>query len=366
MRAVAVLGGGNGSYAAAADLATRGFRVRLWRRQARLLEPLGADPTLTLIDSRGEHRGRLELATADLGEALRNARLVVAPLPAFAQPWLAEQLAPHLADGQILYIPPGTLGSLAISRALRRRGCHAEVSFVESGTLPYLARKRDEQTVVVTARAVRLPSGAHPASESATAIQAVREAYPALEPRRDVLDAALLNAGPIIHPPLILLNAAAIEAVDRYDIHAEGTQPSVRSVQDALDAERIAVREALGYPPPHFPLRDHYSPAGEPWMYGHHAHERLVASENWREPLDLRAHRYMLEDVECGLVLLESLAGWAGVPSPVATGLVSIASAILGRDLRRTGRTLGSIAGAGLDREGMARWLAEGLTPAPA
>ena len=35
------------------------------------------------------------------------------------------------------------------------------------------------------------------------------------------------------------------EHFDRWDIHKEGTQPAIRRVTDALDAERIALREAL-------------------------------------------------------------------------------------------------------------------------
>ena len=54
-----------------------------------------------------------------------------------------------------------------------------------------------------------------------------------------------MNAGPIIHPPLIVMNAGPIEHFERWDIHKEGTQASIRRVTDALDAERIAVREAL-------------------------------------------------------------------------------------------------------------------------
>ena len=360
---IAVLGGGHGCYAAAADLADRGFDVRLWRRDADRLEPLREDPRLELVDAAGTRRARLGLVTADLGEALRGAGLVVIPLPATAQVALARELARHLQDGQVLYIPPGSFGSWAMARTLAGHGCAAEVTFAESGTLPYLARKRDDRTVVITGRTTRLPTGAFPAARSADALAAVREAYPALEERSDVLDAALLNAGPIIHPPLILLNAGPIEAFERYDIHNEGTQPSVRRVHDALDAERIELREALGYGPPHFPLCDHYDAGGEEWMYGDLAHERLVDSDDWREPLDLRRHRYMLEDVGCGLAFLVSLAEWAGVPCPVASGLLAVASAVVGEDLRRTGRTVESLGLAGLDREALAGLLADGLTP---
>jgi len=363
--AVAVLGGGHGAYAAAADLADRGFVVRLWRRAAQQLDGLrrsGGVTELELVEAARTRRAPLELATGDLGEALRGARLVVIPLPAFAQVALAGEIAPHLVDGQVLYIPPGSFGSWAMARTLAASGCTAEVSFAESGTLPYLARKRGENAVVITARATRLPTGTLPSEHSEPTFDVIREAYPAIEERTDALDAALLNAGPVIHPPLILLNAAPIQAFDRYDIHREGTQPAVRRVQDALDGERVRLRAALGYGPPHFPLRDHYEPGGEEWMYGRRAHERLVSSEGWREPLDLQRHRYMREDVAFGLALLVSLARWAGVPTPVAGGLLAIASVIAGEDLLRRGRTVESLGLAEMD----AARLRDGLWHGPA
>jgi len=92
-----------------------------------------------------------------------------------------------------------------------------------------------------------------------------------------------MNAGPVIHPPLMVMNAAALQHFDRGDIHGEGTQPAVRAVTDALDHERIAVREALGYGAPHYPLADHY--ANDRWMYGD-AHCQLVKSGDWREHID--------------------------------------------------------------------------------
>ena len=70
--------------------------------------------------------------------------------------------------------------------------------------------------------------------------------------------------------------AGPIEHFERWDIHKEGTQGSIRRVTDALDAERIAVREALGYGPPHFPLANHYAKQGEEWMYGRGSHDRLT------------------------------------------------------------------------------------------
>jgi opine dehydrogenase len=174
----------------------------------------------------------------------------------------------------------------------------------------------------------------------------------------DALSAALMNAGPVIHPPLILMNAGPLEHFERWDIHKEGTQPSIRRVTDALDAERVAARVALGYRAPHFPLADHYSADGDEWMYGRKVHKKLTDSNDWRERIVLTEHRYMREDVEYGLAFLVSVCEWANVPCPVASGLLALGSAVVGKDLRREGRTLENLGLAKFSREEMRARLA--------
>lgn len=359
---IAVIGGGNGAYAAAADLSEKGHQVRLWRRNRNDFQPVLESQSVVLKDYRGEREVGLALAATDLSAVISGARLLIIPLPATAQESLACDLAPHLQDGQIILLCPGTFGSYLMARRLRDAGCTADVMFAETGTLPYLTRKHGNSTVAITTRATRLPTGVFPAEKSEEVTNVLREVFPATEPLRDALDGAMMNAGPVIHPPLILLNAGPIEYFEHWDIHNEGTQPAIRRVHDALDAERIAVREALGYGPPHFPLADHYSPEGDEWMYGNAAHGKLVDSSDWREKLNLRDHRYMTEDVACGLALLVSAADWAGVSVPVASGLLAVASAIVGRDLRTTGRTFEGLGLADLTSSEMAQLLKRGLS----
>ena len=70
----------------------------------------------------------------------------------------------------------------------------------------------------------------------------------------------------------------------------------------------------------------------------------------------------MREDVEYGLAFLVSVAQWAGVPCPVAAGLLAAGSAVLGKDLRRESpRTLEALGLARLDRAAMAQLLEQGL-----
>ena len=346
---LAVLGGGNGSYAAAVDLADQGHEVRLWRRDAKGVKALQENNnTLTLKDFRGERDVVLAMVTTILSEAIEGVSLIVCPTPANAQADIAGLLAPHLVDEQVVFLPPGSLGSYLMAKTVFDSGNHANVSFAEAGTLPYLARKHSEFKIAITTRATRLPSGVFPLSKNAHALSVIRQAYPSVEDAQDGLSGALMNAGPIIHPPLIIMNAGPIEHFEHWDIHNEGTQAAIRRVTTRLDNERIAVREALGYQSPHFPLSDHYDSEGDEWMYGNLAHDKLVDSGDWRERLVLQQHRYMREDVEIGLALLVSIAEWAGVPAPTATGLLAIGSAVCDADFKRDGRTLDSLGLSGL------------------
>src|SRR4051812_8201434 len=139
---IAVLGGGNGSFAAAGDMALAGHDVRLWRRDHAAIEAhRAAGGTIIVKDFRGRHDANLALVTNDILEAVRDAELIICPTPATAQPDIAHALAPHLSDGQVVFLPPGTFGSYIFARAARDAGNLAEVAFAETGTLPWLTRK---------------------------------------------------------------------------------------------------------------------------------------------------------------------------------------------------------------------------------
>jgi opine dehydrogenase len=360
---IAVLGGGNGSFAAAGDFALAGHEVRLWRRDAAAVAAhRAAGGTITVKDFRGRHEAKPALVTNDIGEAVRDAELILCPAPATAHQDIARALAPHLKEGQVVFLPPGTFGSYIFAKAAREAGNRANAAYAETGTLPWLTRKHGPLEVAITIRAKRLPTGVLPLRLKGHAIEVIGRAFPGvIEDCGDALSGALMNAGPIIHPPLITMNAGPLEHFERWDIHKEGTQPATRCVTDVLDAERIAVREALGYGAPHFPLADHYAREGEEWMYGRGSQEKVTDSGDWREHIVLTQHRYMLEDVGIGLSFLVSCGELAGVPTPLARAFLSIGGAVCGEDFMTTGRTLASL-GLAPDRAAIRAMLAEGLS----
>src|SRR4030095_911721 len=239
---IAILGGGNGAFATAADLALAGHAVRVWGGAAAARAPLAGDSTIALTAEGRQGKARLALVTGDLAAAMAGAEVVIAPLPATGHDDLAGRLAPHVNAGQIILLTPGTLGSYAMARALARKGAQLTFALAEPVPLPCLARKTGAASVSAPVRAANLPLGVFPASRAEATRARLAELFPPIRPGAVALDAALAQGGPVIHPPLVLLNAGPIDG-GRFDIHAAGTTASVKRLIDVVDAERAATRE---------------------------------------------------------------------------------------------------------------------------
>lgn len=334
---VAVLGGSHGAYATAADLTLAGHRVRLWRRRREDAAALAGGITLKAEGRQG--LAKLDRATADLREAVDGAEVIVVPLPATTHEDIGRRLAGVLTERQVVLLAPGTLGSFVVAREIRRARGTLPLALAETGTLPYLTRKTGPAAVSAPVRAANLPVGVFPAVRAKETLARIGEPFPATRPCVDAVDVALTNAGPVIHPPLVLVNAAAIDA-GRFDIHAAGTTASARKLIDAVDAERVATREGWGYPAPHYELATYYDPArAAEGLYGAGARQKLVASGLWSEVLTFE-HRYVTEDVELGLSFFESAARTVSVASPTVSGLLGVFGALLGKTLAGRGRDL--------------------------
>jgi len=132
--------------------------------------------------------------------------------------------------------------------------------------------------------------------------------------------------------------------------------PGVVRVIERLDAERIALAAAFGHDLP--PLAQEMAAIGTAAAaYAAVGDTRSAIAEGEanrtiKAPVSLE-HRYYVEDFGFGLVPLLALARVAGVEAPLASALVHVASALLGRDLAALGLTAERLGIAGLDRDGL-------------
>lgn len=326
MTVTAVLGGGHQGCATAGSLALAGDEVRLWRRDVADFGRLAEERVLTVLDASGSRDARLALVTDDLAAALRGADRVVVAVPGFAHVELARAAAPHLEHGLPVLCTPGNLGSLEWARAGALAG--------ETPHPIFGARKRGDTTVAVAHPTIRLPFAAVPAARTAEAIEHWSSTFPQLLPATDVVDVALSNPNPVVHPALVVTNAGAIEAFERYDLHAAGTTAATRRVIDEVDAERVAVREACGYGAPHWEVATLYDSdrQGE-GFFPAKTFDSVNDSGDWNEPLTVGGHRYLEEDAAVALVVWSRFARARGVPVPTIDSVLAVAGAMVDRDL---------------------------------
>jgi opine dehydrogenase len=77
-------------------------------------------------------------------------------------------------------------------------------------------------------------------------------------------------------------------------------------------------------------------------MYPRIAKKLLMESRLWYEKINYK-HRYVTEDIGCGLAFLISVADYIGVNVPIARSLITLAGSVAGMDFMETGRTLKSL-----------------------
>ena len=351
IREIAIIGAGNGGFAAAADLTLRGFSVRLYGRSKSTLAPIEQRGGIELSGALGEHFTPLAMITGDAGEAVRGADLVMLMGPSHAHAAMAETIAPHIADHQLLLAAPGHT-VLLIPNVLRARGSNIE-TFCDTATLPYIARKSGPAAVRITQAARYLVFAAFPGHRTAELAERLRDVYPAIAPGANLLETVFPYTNAIHHPPAILSNAGRVEATggDYYHYY-DGISPAVGRLIDALDRERLAIAGALGVRA--LPFVEHFYRIGyttEAARRSGLAYEAFHQSEpdRWiRAPASLE-HRFLDEDVPFGLVLLSQLGRLAGVATPTMEHVIELACAATGKSYRADGLTLERIGLAGRD-----------------
>ena len=347
MSRIAILGAGNGGCAAAADLTLRGHSVALCDLPAfaQSLAPIRERGGLEII---GEGFAKLDTVTTDVAAALAGADFIFNPVPAFAHRTFAQACAPHVASGQTIVTWGKGGACLIYGKVFRDLGVTADVALGDTNTLPYGATRMGPTTVRIEARVMELIAGAFPGRLMDRVTGALRAAFLSysIRPARSVLESILVDYNAITHPPPMICNAARIERGDPVFCLFDKTAntPAVVNLIRLVDRERMALSEALGikaYTLEEEILHVGWNPAGRendgvlPLYDAIHT-EKLEICEG---PFRLNT-RHLTEDIPYGLFTYCELGRMLHVPTPVSDALVTIASGLLGRDLRAEGRSL--------------------------
>jgi opine dehydrogenase len=283
---IAIIGAGSGGKAAAVDLALQGKRVRLFDFPEFEDNLRDLIENKTLISSGAvEGKATLEMVSHDR---------------------VAHELAPLIKPSQLVVLNPGsTGGALHFAKVFREFGLRQLPTLVETSTLTYGCRAKGSE-VEIAVKAKRVLYGALPGKVIGTVGPELEALYPAFQPAASVLEAGLNNANPIIHPPIVILNAASIEneGSKRY-FYRDGISPTVARLIRMLDEERMALLKALDYhaqPDPVTCVQQGYAASSDYYE----CYKTGPGFVKFRFP-DTLDNRYLHEDIGMGLVMLCSL-----------------------------------------------------------
>jgi opine dehydrogenase len=370
---VAVIGGGNGGHAVAANLSLAGFKVNFFElpQFADSLEKVLRTKEIQIQGVSIDGVAKLNLATTDIQQAIKDVEVIFVITPAFGHKAMAEISAPFVQDGQIIILMPGSGGSLEFINIFKQKKVKREITFAESCTLPYGARLKGPGHVSVLINAVILPTGIFPSKKTADVISKLKQFYPMIIPAKDVLEAAINNPNPIVHPVATLLSATRIEhSKGEFYLYAEGMTPAVARAYESLNQERLSICKTLGYKLYHWDnleFKDYNLGETEEEcryrilntsMDAAFGKDGIYAGIKMKGPEHLK-DRYVIEDVPYGMVLLSTLGDLLGVPTPTHDAVIQLASVINRTDYWKTGRGMKQLGLSTLDKKGLKKFLLE-------
>lgn len=360
MSKVTVLGAGSGGYTYAADLTLLGHTVTIFEfpHLKKSIDPIletggieilsGMEDLSDLTGNLGPERtgfAKIHNITVDIEEALKDAEIILNPVPANYHKSFAEISAPHLKDGQMLITFGKGGGSLTYNQALKNLNKKVEVILGESNTLGYGCTLMGRLKGKEFANKVRIEGVSHfgtlaafPGKNTQKVVDTMTSLYPqgarSYRPGFNVMETILLDYNAITHVPGMICNAGRIETGDKtFCLFAkDASTQSVVRIMEKVDREKMAIQGALGMKP-----MTHEEDRKRGKTFYENVHTPYL--EICEGPFTLLS-RYLTEDVPYGLVTFASLGDMLNVPTPVVDAEITIASVLNDIDYWKIGRTV--------------------------
>jgi len=361
---VAIIGAGIGGVYLVAMLGLMGCKVRLHDIDDSRLKDLREAKGIEVEGPNGGF-APLEMASTDLKASTDGADIIIIVTGGNFQEKVAQSLSPLLRDGQLILLVQGnTCGALIVRRALDRAGCKAKVDIAEMDNYPMSAWRRAPARIapIVTKRGLQI--AAFPGNRTDAVFARLGPLFPTAVPAKTIAYTGFVNANAMLHVANCVGNAGLIDRGISYKFYAEGVTPMIGRLYEAINAERVAVADKLGAKVPDLAA----------WFeltYG--VHEKTLSEScqkltyNSDGPYQATGtpksfeHKYVSEDVPCGLIPMSAIGKAVGVPTPSTDGVILMAQIMAGSDFAANARTLDRLGLAGMDAEQIRRVMMEGF-----
>ncbi len=334
-----VIGAGNSGLAMSAHIAADGHEVRLWNRSEQTIDIL-MDTKLAHLSGVLNTDATLAMVTTDIKEAILGSKLILITTPASSHRELAYLMAPYLEVGCDIVLNPGrTFGAIEFYSVIQKLRPGFICTVAETQTIIYTCRKIGPSSVNVLA----LKSGVQIATFDPVDTKALISRLPRciqayLIPAKSMIETSLGNVGMILHCLPFVINISRVESGHPFKYYIDGITPSVAKLLEKADSERLAVGRRLGVELESCKtwMKRTYNLEGDDLYSVIQANEAYATID---APANM-VHRYIFEDIPCGLVPLEVAGHLLDVATPVVTMILDFATHLLDQDFRLEGRNL--------------------------
>lgn len=360
---IAVLGGGSGAHAMAADLTLKELEVNICEAPefkesfSITLERQEID----IIDMWGEEKtAKLHMATTNFEQAITGVDYIMVAIPAIGHKRFFNSIIPYLEDGQTIVIWPGNYAALLFANMLREKGVKKNIIIAEAQTLPWGCRLGAPARIRIFIEVTRLLLGVYPAKNTDRVINDLRDIYPVV-PAENVLATSLNSLNPIVHCVSTLLNTGWIDTLGKdFYLYKHGMTLSVARAIKAVYEEVAKVANAIDVKMIEYAEGSFWEKSSILAAYARVAFDKDDTSTKISGPPSMK-HRYISEDVPYGLVPTAYLAHKFDVAIPIIGGIIELASVINQTDYRKAGRSLDELGIAGLSKDELKKALQQGF-----
>lgn len=330
MKDIAVIGGGGTAIMMATDLTLKGHRVVLcdqeWHsKKLKALMEHGNEVHMT--GANGTGTATISKITLDVEEALAGAEVVLISAMALRHESVTDWISPYLHNGQTVIFSAGNCGSFLLKKKLG--GKNILVGEMQGNIYPC---RLIETNVVTTAFSYKEKGvAAFPGKDTPALVEALSPVYPC-HGVKNIFEATLNSPNVSIHLAGTIMGLAKLETTEDFRLYRDGLSPSVEKIIGAVEAEKAAVMDKIGY--------TCARAVGQ--ITNLMAYDRFPELDAFRQLAGpFSAHdRYIVEDAHAGNSLLLSLARANDVETPLLAGLITMASVLNDRDFYKNGITL--------------------------
>ncbi|MEM1130288.1 MAG: NAD/NADP octopine/nopaline dehydrogenase family protein [Pseudomonadota bacterium] len=335
-RRVGIVGAGSIACATAALLDKHGHRPVIWSPSGNGATDLGGG-----LRAMGalEAASKPEIVAA--AAALADCDAILVAVPGYGHKTVFDALAAILTDGTpVIVSSHASFGALYLRAKLAARGVDCPVTCW--GTTAATGRRQKGGAVQINTIRARIDMCTVPASAQPEGLALCQALFgDVFVPREGLLAITLSNLNPQNHLGIALGNMTRMERGETWS-QGQNVTPNVGRLLEQLDAERLAIAEALGL---------NVKTIFEHFHQSFHVPVASISDMNQEMHAEGRGgtgpatadSRYVTEDVPYGLVPIALLGQLTGRPATLHQAGIDILSAMYGRDFASENQLLAEL-----------------------